>query len=714
MNPPDNPVATEPSSSDGAAPATMPPGGRRTTMALIVLFGVALLLHFRLATLDWNSGFLWGHEFRQTHTAIITFYLDKENRFSLHYTTPLFGKPWSVPLEFPLYEWSVVGVSRALHLPHFEAARTVSLTCFYLALPGLYLLLGSLGLAGPRRLVALTLALACPVYIFYSRTFLMESMVLMFSVWFLAAFVRTMRERRLGWLALCAVAGAGAGLIKSTTFFVWLFPAALYGAWCLGSHLRPWSGWKPVARTLAWGLGAAVVPCAATYWWVKYTDAIKIHHPSAHIFTSRELTEGSFGLYSLGARFAPAIWQKMLINWQQAIMSPWLLIALVVIGAVGCRRYRGRILGAAGLFLFPLVLFPAAYADQDYYFYACTFFLIVALGYVLLGVLESGLPPWLRWLIVAVPLAAMLMSYRAYYYRGQIIWSNGGWGFTEALKVLTPPESVIIVSGADWAPIVPYYAQRKALMIRSGLQYDYPYLDRAFSDLDDENVSALVLINDERKDRALIQRAVNHFNLDPSPTFSCPFADIYVNLFYRDNVITALTKSNNFNQVTLNAKPGEPAEGVNPFRSLTPGIAAPMFPMVSPLPMRFRFRFGYSCYQVDGATVLSIHPDSDLWVPAPPGATRIHWEYGILAGAYERTNGVTDGVEFIVEGEAPDGSRRLIFHRLLDPAKMAGDRGMQRLDLTYRGRPGETLVFQTRPNGGYSFDWAYMRRIEVQ
>jgi len=713
MNPPDSPAAPAPPLSR-AEPRAAPPAQRRTHLALAILFGVALLLHFRLAILNWDSGFLVGHEFRQTHTAIITFYLDKENRFSLHYTTPLFGKPWSVPLEFPLYEWSVVLVSRALHLPHFEAARGVSLACFYLALPAVYLLLGSLGLAGPRRLLALTLTLVCPVYIFYSRTFLMESMVLMFSIWFLAAFVRALRERRAGWLVLGALAGAAAGLIKSTVFFAWLLPAALYGAWCLWGSLRPWTGWKPVARTIAWGLGVAVVPCAATTWWVKYTDAIKIHHPSAHIFSSRELTEGSFGLYSLAARFAPAVWKQMMVCWQVAIMWPWLIAVLVLGGAVCFRRYRWHILGAAGLFMFPQVLFPYAYGGQDYYFYSCTVFLTVAFGYVLLGVLESRLPAWLRWPIVVVPLAAMLACYRGYYYQGQIVWSNGGWGLTDALRVLTPADSVIVVSGADWAPMIPYYAQRKALMIRNGLQYDPKYLARAFSDLDDENVSALVMVNDERTDRALVERAANHFNLDPAPTFSCQFADVYVNLFFRDQVVMALTKNNNFNQVRLEAKPGQAVAIAEEARAVTPGIAGPMFPMISPVPSRIHFAFGYSCYQVDGATVLSIHPDSDIWVPAPAGATRIRWDIGILAGAYERAGPVTNGVEFIIEGEAPDGTRRLIFHRLLDPAGNPSDRGPQHIDLPYRGRPGEALVFETRPNGAYSFDWAYLRRLEVK
>ena len=121
-------------------------------------------------------------------------------------------------------------LSRAAGVPHFMAARTISLGCFYLALPALYLLLARFGLSRARRLLALSLILTCPVYIFYSRAFLMESMAVMCCAWFLLGFVRTMDERRWGWLALTIIAGTLAALIKSLTFAVWLVPAAGYAA----------------------------------------------------------------------------------------------------------------------------------------------------------------------------------------------------------------------------------------------------------------------------------------------------------------------------------------------------------------------------------------------------------------------------------------------------------------------------------------------------
>ncbi len=707
---------TVPLSKPESSAAPAPGGQARERVFLGLLFGLTLVTHFLLATFNWRSGFLVESEFRQTHTAIITYYIDKENRFSLHYTTPLFGPPWSVPMEFPLYEWTVVLLSRAYGLPHFEAARTVSLACFYLTLPAVWLLLGSAGLARRRRLLVLALILTCPTYIFWPRTFMIESMVLMFSVWFLALFVRTMRERRWWWLGLTAVTGAAAGLIKSTTFFVWLLPAAIFGAWCLWRDLRTRAGWRAVTRTIAWGLGAAVVPCTAVFWWVTYTDAIKAPHPSAFIFTSHELTRNNFGMYSLAARFSAETWRFFLADWRLTIMAPWLAGLLLVAGVVGFRRERWRILAATALFFSGPMLFPYAYAYQDYYFYACMVFLLVGLGYGLQGVLDSRLPRSVAFAVVLVPIGAMLVAYRQGYFQGQKQVSNGGSGLTQALATVTPPDSVIIVVGDDWAPIIPYYAQRKALMVRNGLEQNPRYLARAFHDLAHEDVSALVLTYAQRKNVALAREVAAQFDLDPHVTFSGPNADVYLSNFIRDEVVRYLSTNgrNTFSQVSTDAGPSPEVPKAAPPTPLTPGIAGTYFKMITPRPYAFRFAYGYSIYYTDGLRVLSAHPDCDLWVRPPPGATQIQWDFGILPGAYERTGPKTNGVDFIVEGEMSDGRRREVFHRYLDPTKVPADRGRQNVTIPYHSLPGETLNFRTRPHGDYSFDWAYWLRIAVK
>ena len=124
----------------GIPSALRTPSSREAWLALAV-FAACLGFHFRGALVGWQSRNLPGVEYRQAQTAISAFYINQEDNFSLAYPTPVLGKPWSIPLEFPLYQWTVVSVSRVTGLSLTKAGRAVSLACFYLMLPAIYLLL---------------------------------------------------------------------------------------------------------------------------------------------------------------------------------------------------------------------------------------------------------------------------------------------------------------------------------------------------------------------------------------------------------------------------------------------------------------------------------------------------------------------------------------------------------------------------------------------
>ncbi len=687
---------------------------RRENWILIGIFCAALITQFCFTTSNWKSAFMPGHEFRQAQTAIVSYYIDEQNNFSLLYETPVLGKPWvSILLEVPVYEWSVVLLSRAAGIPHFMAARTISLTCLYLALPAFYLLLGRFAVPKPRRLLALALILTCPVYVFYSRAFLMESMELMCCGWFLLGFVHTMDDRRWTWLALTIVAGTGAALIKSITFAVWLLPAAGYGAWLLWRDLRARNGWRAPVQTILWGAATVIVALGALRWWINLTDPIKAAHASAYIFTSRNLSEGNWGILNIAARFSLRTWKILLERWREAIMTPWIVGLGLLAGLALFRQVRWKVLGLAGVFFLAQFMFPFAYAYQDYYYYACTVFLLAALGFVLYGVLDSRLPRWACWLVIAVPFVAQITTYWRGYHTYQILKSNGGFPFTAALRDLAPKDSVIIIAGADWAAMIPLYAQHKALMIRNGLEYDATYLNRAFDDLADENVAALVLVEAQRGNHALLSQVAAKFDMDTIPTFSHPVADVYFNRLYIDIVQTRLKQSNNYSGVTFSPRPPNEKPANGPFK-IPAALARSSFANISPAPYQGRFAFGLGHADADGDDVISAHPDCDVWLHAPAGATQIKWEYGIYPTAYERPGDKTDGVEFVVNGVTPDGHRRQIYHRVLNPAHQPADRGRQHEVIPYQPLPGETLIFSDRPNLGYAFDWAYWVRIEVK
>lgn len=683
-----------------------------------VLFVAALLVHFFFLTRNWHAGFLIGHEFRQAQTALITEQIDQQNNFTLRYDTPIFGPPWQAPLELPLYQWCVVGVKRLTGWPVYEAARAVSAAFFYLTLPAVFLVLGRAGLPRPRRFLVLALVLCCPVYIFYSRTFLIESTALCLSVWWLALFVETMHRRKLGWLVGAAACGALAGMVKSLTFAAWLVPAAAFGAWCLFDDWRTRRGWAAVARTIAWGFATVAVPIVLTVWWTHFCDAIKEENPATQFITSRALSTGNYGTFSLASRLSAEVWRALLHCWSYAIMPAWLLVALVAFGVTVARRARLAVALATGFFLVPQLAIPLAYGGQDYYFYAAALFVVVALGFAAHGLLDGPLPAWLRWGWLVVPVAGMWSAYFQHsgYWDMQRVWSMGGAGVMDAIREITPARSVIIVAGVDWNATLPYYAKRRALLLRNGLENDPDMVNLLVGRLDKESVSALVIANHVRSHPTIAKHLCSLLDLDPAPIFSSSWADVYLSRGLHDRALHELhNHPARFHDVKASAaKPYAAAPADQQLREISAEDAAIDFPVVQPAPHRSQAKYGFGVTEIAPGRVVFAHPESEIWVRPPAGATTIRCEFGIVDDAIRQPGGATDGVEFLVYAVRSDGSRRQIFRRALKPATEAADRGPITEQFPYSGSGDEELIFVTRPLLNYSFDWAYWRKIEVR
>lgn len=679
---------------------------------LTAIFVVALAAHAWLTFFNLKVPFLAGHEFRQSQTALIAYYIDKQSSFSPLYEQPILGKPWKAfMLEFPLYQWCVVGLSRVTGWEHFLAARVVSIASFYATLPALCLLLGRLGLTRPRRLFVLALVLACPVYIFYTRAFLIDSMALMFSAWFVAGFVRTMDRRSFGWLAATMVAGGGAALVKGFIYAIWLWPAAAYGAWCLWRACRPWAGWGAPVRTVAWGLATVAVPFGALKGWLAVTDPLKAAHPSAWIFTSKNLSVGNWGLFDFNSLFSREVWHTLTTRWSEALMNPWLLLALFAAGLVALPRARKAAAGLAAVFLLSQVLFPFAYAYQDYYYYSCAAFAVGALGLLALALLESRVPRWVSWLLIAGLFAGQLHTYWHFYRPQQAVKADGWTTLTRAINELTPPNSVIIVAGADWAAMTPYYSERRALMIRNGLEFDRQYLERAYADLADEDVAALVLQGNMRGNHPFLDFTLERLDFERVPTFQHPQGDVYLRRLYVQGAQVVLRNSSRYGLETKIVEQPPRPRAPMPVPAATARTA---FRQFSPAPFACDMEFGVDWTPVEGPSVLSAHADSYLWIRPPEQARRIMMEFGLHAGSWNRGGPQTNGVVFGIVGEVPGGPERVIYRRVLAPATVEGDRGPQTAELDYAPRPGETLRFESLGNGSIAFDWAYWRSITIK
>ena len=198
----------------GAAPRAFPTASLENM--LWVLLVLAFIHALGALAVGINQPLLDMDYFRQTQTALTTYWLLKGGPW-LAYQTPALGAPWSVPFEFPVYELITAAVA-AIGVPLDAAGRLVAFGFFLGSLLPLRILFDELKLGQVSYLATAILFLTCPLYLYWSRTFLIETCALFFAVLWLALLVRYLNRRV--WTAVAGALAAGclAILAKSTTF----------------------------------------------------------------------------------------------------------------------------------------------------------------------------------------------------------------------------------------------------------------------------------------------------------------------------------------------------------------------------------------------------------------------------------------------------------------------------------------------------------------
>lgn len=693
---------------------------RGETLFVSGLLLALLVFHGWGASVGWGNFNLPGVEFRQTQTAISAFFIQKDHDFSLAYPTPVLGKPWSIPIEFPLYQWTVVGISNATGLDLTKAGRAVSLACFYLTLPAVFLLLGRWLPDRRSRLLVLCVILGNPLYIFYSRAFLMETMALMASVWFWVGYMRAVETGRWRWFLVANVFGAMAGLVKVTTLVLYLAPAGLWTCRLLIRSFTPAPDRPRLPVILIRAAIATTAPFALTLLWLRFADATKALNPAAEFLLSSNLTG-----YLLGTgqtRFSAEVWRGHWRIMTEVVSTIPLLIASGVLALAFVRKRWLQVLACLGAFMGIQLLFPELYAWHEYYYIANAGFLLVAFGLVLLETIESRLPRAAAWLVATAFIAAQAYSYLGGLYPIQRGVSRGGSPLTQALRLATEPDDVLVVAGQDWSSNTPYFARRRALMFRNGIERDGKLIGEYFERLDGETVGALVLVGQQRDNRELLDRAVEKFDLDPRPVFTWLDATVYFNTRRRLTAIPVVKTVPDPQEIHLTAESVADSEALLAHEVDLARMAPAMsgkFADMSPRPYKYYATFGIDRQVVDGRNMVFSHPATRLWFHAPEGRRAITIEALLSPAAYaesvppgDRSDGF--GVRVYVEGI--DLARRPVLSRDLNPRDVPADRGLQTLGAGFDLAAGESVVVEVGPGPGNNSarDWAMLGKIEIK
>lgn len=687
-------------------PPTRPPRNfRQVLLAIVVL---ALGVNLWSLTRAWHSNLRDAFEFRQYQTALTTLFLQKTG-LRLDYETPVLGPPWSVPMEFPLYQGIVAKLGSITGLPLEKAGRLTSILAFYASLPAVWLLLKKRLPYSEDRLVVLAVALCSPVFLFYSRTFLIESTALCTSLWFLAAFDRAIDRWKSGWLLLAWIAGGLAAATKITTFVVFCWPA-LAMAVALAQRLRRSGLSLARAWTQAIGLAAFVasLPLSAGVAWVAYSDHLKSLNPYGKILTSTSLREFNFG--TLHQRFTADFWRVIgTQTFHHVITIPALCIVVVGLFRVAS-TYRRLALVCMGCYFGGFLIFANLYFVHDYYFYASAILLVAALGVVLVGLMrDERVPSFVAIVALLVALASGVYEFsRSYYgfYRRQ---NPPEPAMAAVIKAAIDPDAVFAGFDLDWDSTLPYCAQRRAIMPFRSHTTNEGFFGQSLSHLKPKTVSAMVVAAPHRTDANFLGTWIEKLEMADNPIATANDVDLYIR---RDLLLGAAAKlkTETFSGVSLHLP--ETIAGVQDFSK--DNWPARLY-MSKPAPYAGRGEFPIGIDNWDHTQVITMQTPAEMLIRPPAGATEIHVRCGMLPNSYRNGN-TTDGVVIEIREERPDGTIPTLFRRALRPLEIPDDRNEVVVDYTQATPFRGTLVFGAYPGpvGSAAFDWVYWRTIEVR
>lgn len=451
----------------------------------LFLLVVAGVIWFHLPSL--HQPLLEHHSFRQTQTAWTALIFHEQGIDLFHPKIPVFGPPYDVPFEFPLFQ-AIAALVMNVGVEPDLAMRVTGLATVLAAM----LLVSRLvaRLAGEAAALVAVLAFAvCGLGLLWARTSMIEYLVVDASLAMLYGALRWHESRHWAWWALALGAGVVAMLVKPTTAVMYL-PALL----ALG-----WTGFKagrerPFSRPLLYAaalLALIAVPLLFGGLWTIYADKIKAANPFTVNQTSAALTTWNFG--TIPQRLNPDTWGLILGRVNELVLGgqtyfvPFAIgfawVPLGFIASLWLKRRLFTIAWLAGAFIGPLV-FVNLYYIHDYYLIALTPMAAAAVGIGLVWTVRKWkwiLPPLLGAFLVVCWIGNLKTS--EHYWAIQFYETRGGEHHLEAAAYIdqrSGPDDMIVMVGRGWNPATFYYARRRGLMLEGNAQEQ---LQRALGEL---------------------------------------------------------------------------------------------------------------------------------------------------------------------------------------------------------------------------------------
>ena len=484
---------------------------------------VAIGISFYLSVKYSGQHILDQFAFRETQTALTAFWLSRDG-FKLAYETPVVGAPWSIPFEFPIYQFIVSEISRIGGFNLEKVGRLVSYAFLLACLAPIALISKRLFPSSWRRpfWIFVSLFMSSPLYLYWGRSFMIESTALLFAIYFiyysLALMQRDYRARNFVLAGVFLLLGM---LQKSTTM---LPDLAIIGLVLLAASkdqigLRSKVMWQAIA---AYGIAFGI-----SYAWVKYSDLVKSKNIIGTLLTSDALSKWNFG--TIDGRLSKVlwidtIWERMFVQNIAGFAGAGLIMFGLIFANPKIRIYSFTCLA---IFLTHFMVFQNLHVVHTYYQTSTGIFLIASLAIAIYGLSLRFAP--LRFVIPILILA--LVSSNLYWFSKVYLDSERQPFGDDSSDIVvgnliqekTAPEKPIVVYGYDWSSEIAFFSHRKAMTVARWFPNYYDFIDNPIRYVGE--IPAAVIACGNERTQELKDHVTQSFK--PSEMVATAACDIY-------------------------------------------------------------------------------------------------------------------------------------------------------------------------------------------